>query len=127
MPDAPSTIAIRLEGAELNVHVGEHAWEKFPQHPSRLRVDLLLTFGYRAYFTEHNGYVDYDPLRTFLKGLEGKPHVNKLETLAQQTLDACFSLTPAERVRLSICKPDIFPEMEGVGLVVDVAREDFTP
>ena len=122
-----STIAIVLNGVDLNVQVGAHAWEKFPEHPSRLRVDLTLSFAYRAYHEIHGGYVDYDPLRAFLKGLEQKPHVAKLETLARQILDACFAMTPAERIRLSLSKRDIFPEMDGVGLVLDVAREDFSP
>jgi dihydroneopterin aldolase len=119
-----STIAIALEGAELRVNVGEHAWEKHPQHPTRLRVNLTLVFDYRAYHERHGGYVDYDPLRSFLKALENKPHVNKLETLARQILDAAFTTTPADRVQLSLSKPDIFPEMDGVGLRIDVARED---
>lgn len=120
-----STIAVALEGAELRVNVGEHAWEKHPEHPTRLRVDLALTFDYRAYNEEHGGYVDYDPLRAFLKALENKPHVAKLETLARQILAAAFTTTPAQRVRLKLAKPDIFPEMDGVGLELNVAREDF--
>lgn len=120
-----STIAVALEGAELRVNVGEHPWEKHPEHPTRLHVDLVLTFEYRAYNEQHGGYVDYDPLRAFLKGLEHKPHVEKLESLARQILQAAFTMTPAARVRLKLSKPDIFPEMDGVGLLLDVAREDF--
>ena len=120
-----STIAIALEGAELHVHVGEHPWEKHPERPTRLRVDLRLTFDYRAYHDHHGGYIDYDPLRTFLKGLEGKPHVAKLETLARKIIAECFDKTPARRVRLKLVKPDIFPEMDGVGVILDVDREDF--
>jgi dihydroneopterin aldolase len=126
MSDPASTVSIVLERAELRVNVGEHPWERHPQHPSRLVVDVALSFGYRAYFEEHGGYVDYDPLRAFLIGLQGKPHVAKLETLGRQILAACFSLTPAARVRLKLTKPEIFPEMAGVGLEFDVAREEFT-
>lgn len=122
---AESTIAVAFEGVELRVNVGEHAWEKHPEHPTRLRVDLTLTFDYATYHEQPGGYVNYDPLRAFLKGLEGKPHVAKLETLSKQILAAAFSMTPATRVWLHLCKPDIFPEMEGVGVIADVAREDF--
>ncbi|GAN00123.1 hypothetical protein U91I_03788 [alpha proteobacterium U9-1i] len=120
-----STIAIALEGAELRVNLGEHAWEKHPEHPTRLRVHLVLTFDYRTYHEQPGGYVNYDPLRAFLKRLEGQPHIAKLETLSKQILSAAFTMTPATRVRLHLSKPDIFPEMDGVGLIVDVAREDF--
>jgi dihydroneopterin aldolase len=125
MPDAPSTIAIALRGVELSVQIGEHPWEKFPERPSRIVIDLTLMFEYRDYFERCGGYVDYDPLRTFLKSLELAPHVNKIESFAATILKACFSLTPANRVKLSIMKPDIFNEMHGVGLDIDVTREDF--
>lgn len=126
MPAAPSTIAIVFKRAELALRIGEHAWEKFAERPTRVSVDLELSFGYRDYFERNGGYVDYDPLRTWLKGLEQEPHVAKLETLAQCIARACFSLTPAARVRISLLKREIFLEMDGVGLSLDLAREDLT-
>jgi len=121
-----STISIVFKSAELSIQIGEHPWEKFPDRPTRLIVDLTLTFDYRDYFERHGGYVDYDPLRTFFKELETKPHVNQLETFARNILQRCFATTPTQRVKLSVCKPDIFMEMDGVGIEIDVAREDFT-
>lgn len=127
MTDQPSSIAIQLSGVELRVNLGQHPWEKFAAHPTRLRVDLTLTIPYRDYFEMHGGFVDYDPVRTFLRSLEGQPHVDELEALAHRILRFCFEATPAQRVRLSLTKPDIFIEMDGVGLTFDVARTDFTP
>lgn len=121
---ANSTIAIALQGVELKVQVGAHPWEKFPAHPSRLHVDLTLVFEYRAYLGVPGGYVDYDPLRAFLKSLEQRDHVETLEEYARDILAAAFKLTSAMRVQLSIMKPDIFAEIDGVGLKLDVARED---
>ena len=125
MPEASSTISIVLTGVELAVRVGEHPWEQFAERPSRLAIDLTLTFAYRDYLERHGGYVDYDPLRAFLKDLERQPHVNKLEALAAQILKACFALTPAQRVKLALLKPEIFAEMKGVGLEYDVTRAEF--
>jgi dihydroneopterin aldolase len=123
MPDAPSTVSIAFNAVMLSVRIGEHAWEK--DAPQRLDLDITLAFALTDYTVRHGGYVDYDPLRAFLKELENRPHTERLETLARDILAACFALTPAARVRLSILKPDIFPEMQGVGLVYDVTRTDF--
>lgn len=125
MPDAPSTVSIAMRGVELNVHVGEHPWEKHREHPTRLAINITLEFGYSDYFGRHGGYVDYDPLRTFLKSLEQREHTNRLEDFSRLILDVCFRTTPAQRVRLSVLKPDIFNEMQGVGLEFDVTRTDF--
>lgn len=123
----PSTIAVAFKRVELFVRIGEHPWEQNPDKPSRLHIEVTLEFGYHDYFEQHGGYVNYDPLRTFLQGLQEKPHINRLEDFARGILGACFTITPAARVKLSVMKPDIFPEMDGVGLVFDVARTDFGP
>jgi dihydroneopterin aldolase len=123
MSDAPSTVSIVLRGVALNVRIGEHAWEK--GEPQRLHLDITLAFAFADYNQRHGGYIDYDPLRDFLKDLESRPHTERLETLARDILTACFALTPATRATLSILKPDIFPEMDGVGLIYDVTRAEF--
>ncbi len=123
MSAAPSTVSIAMRGVELNVRIGEHAWEK--NEAQRLHLELTLQFGFHAYKERHGSYVNYAPLRVFLKALEERPHTERIETLARDILFACFELTPAERVELSISKPDIFPEMQGVGLRYDVTRSDF--
>jgi dihydroneopterin aldolase len=126
MQQTPSTVSIALKRAELRVRIGEHPHEQDPQRPSRLHVDVTLTFDYHDYFEQHGGYVNYDPLRTFLQELQTQPHINRLEDFSRSILAACFAKTPAARVKLSVMKPDIFPEMDGVGIEIDVARADFT-
>jgi dihydroneopterin aldolase len=123
MSETPSTISIAMRGIDLNVRIGEHAWEK--GETQRLALDITLLFALADYNGGLGGYVDYDPLRDFLKDLESRPHTERLETLARDILTACFALTPAARVQLSILKRDVFPEMAGVGLEYDVARAEF--
>ena len=122
---ANSTVSVVLRGVQVNVHVGVHPWERHPERPTRLIIDLTLQFGYGEYFDKHGGYVNYDPLRNFVTGLANQPHVDWLETIAQDILNAAFELTPAQRARLRIIKPDIFNEVDEVGLEFDVAREEF--
>jgi dihydroneopterin aldolase len=123
MSEVPSTVLIVMRGVELNVRIGEHAWEK--NDAQRLHIDLTLEFSFAAYHGVHGGYINYDPVHALLKRIEQRPHTERIETLARDILAACFKLTPAERVKLTILKPDVFPEMAGVGLVYDVSRKDF--
>jgi len=125
MSEAPSTVSIAMRGVELVVRIGEHAWEKHPERPTRLAINITLIFDYATYFGKHGGYVDYDPLRKFLKGLEQRDHIERLEDFSRLILDTCFKTMPVERVQLSILKPDIFNEMQGVGMEFDVTRADF--
>ena len=125
MADAPSTVSIAMRGVELIVQVGEHPWERHPERPTRVAINITLVFGYGDYFRKHGGYVDYDPLRKFLKSLEQREHTAHLEDIAQFIIANCFETTLAQRVQLSILKPDIFLEMQAVGLEFDVARQDF--
>lgn len=125
MQETPSTVSIAMRGVELIVRIGEHAWEKHPEPPQRLAINITLEFGYADYFDKHGGYVNYDPLRTFLKDLEQNDHIDRIEDFAKVILRMCFASTPAQRVKLSVLKPDIFPEMDGVGLEFDIARADF--
>lgn len=123
MSDTPSTVSIVMRHVELRVHIGEHVWEK--GEAQRLHLDLALEFGFSDYHQRHGGYINYDPLRAFLKAIEERPHTERIETLARDILTACFALTPADRAKLTIVKPDVFPEMHGVGLAYDVSRKDF--
>jgi dihydroneopterin aldolase len=126
MPEAPSTVSIALRGVELIVRIGEHPWEKHPEPPQRLAINITLEFGYADYFNKHGGYVNYDPLRQFLKDLEQSDHIDRIEDFSKIILRMCFATTPAQRVKLSVLKPDVFSEMDGVGLEFDVTREDFS-
>lgn len=108
----------------LNIRIGEHQWEQ--EKSQRLKLDITLLFDLKSYNEQHGGYVDYDPLREYLKQLENRPHVARIETLANDIVVACFELTQATRITLSVHKLDIFPEMGGVGLEYDVTREDFS-
>lgn len=115
-----------MRGVELVVRIGEHPWEQHPERPTRLSLNITLVFAYDDYFKAPGGYVDYDPLRNFLKSLEQRDHTNRLEDFAKLIIDTCFKTTPAQRVRIAVLKPDIFFEMDAVGIEFDVTRADFS-
>lgn len=118
-----SSVQVLMQGVKLEANVGVHPWEKHPERPTVLVIDLTLEFEHATYLAL--GHVDYDPLRNFIKELSNKPHIEWLETIADKILRAAFSMTRAERVTLQIVKPEIFNEVDAVGVRFDVLRQDF--
>ena len=53
-------------------------------------------------------------------------HVDRLEDFAKLIIATCFETMPAQRVQLAVMKPDIFHEIDAIGLEFDVRREDFS-
>ncbi|MBI1187979.1 MAG: hypothetical protein GC206_11735 [Alphaproteobacteria bacterium] len=120
-----SSVSIILEGVDVEAHVGLHPWERFPEKPTRLKIDLTISFAFDRYFGELGGFVDYDGVRRFLLSLRDQPHTDHLETIARQVLDHVFKNAGAARASLTILKPDIFNEADAVGVSFDVTREDY--
>lgn len=120
-----SSVSIILQGVDVEAHVGLHPWERFPEKPTRLKIDLAISFAFDRYFGEHGGFVDYDGVRRFLLSLRDQPHTDHLETIAQRVLDHVFRDSGAAHAKLTILKPDIFNEADAVGVSFDVSREDY--
>jgi len=120
-----SKVSIILEGVDVEAHVGLHPWERFPDKPTRLKIDLAITFEYARYFADHGGFVDYDGIRRFLLSLRDQPHTDHLETIAARILDYIFQESGADHARLKVSKPDIFNEADAVGVSFDVSKADF--
>lgn len=120
-----SSVSIVLDRVEVDVGIGVHPWERFAERPTRLWIDLTLSFEYADYFGKHGGFVSYDPVREALLELRNAPHTDHIETLAARILKLAFDATGAARALLKISKPDIFNEMQSVGVAFDVTRADF--
>ena len=63
-------------------------------------------------------FVDYDPIREALQSWPQRPHTPLLETLVDELAELCLTHPHAAACRVSVMKPDIFNEAEGVGVEV---------
>ena len=117
---ARSHIRVALRDVQVQASVGLHAWERHPERPSRLIVNVEL-FAYAEGPVDgagRAGILDYDPLRNAIAAWPGRPHVDLLETLAEELVRACFALPAVQACRVSVAKPDIFNEAASVGVEV---------
>lgn len=109
-------IAAKLESVMVDVALGLHPWEQHPEHPTKLRVDVVMyRTGQRS---EPGEFIDYDPIRLYLKTWSTRPHTPLLETLAEDLIDQIFKLKLVEACWVSLVKPHIFPEASGAGIEI---------
>jgi dihydroneopterin aldolase len=120
-----STITIRLRDFEALTRIGIHPWERDPEKPSRLLVNVALELSLADYYGKAGGYLNYDPLHAYLASWAERPHTDYLEHLAHDLVSFVFDSTPAERCIVSVEKPDVFADVDRVGVSYDVTRADW--
>ena len=120
-----SHIRVVLRDIETEAHVGLHAWERHPERPTRLLVNVEMFAGLTGPLSGETAgtIIDYDPIRAALKTWPARPHTPLLETLLHELVELCFRNPRVEACRVSIMKPDIFNEAAGAGVEVYQTRE----
>jgi dihydroneopterin aldolase len=110
-------IRVFLKNLQTEAHCGMHPWERHPQRPTRLivNVELIAKLTGRA---AAKGIIDYDRIRDYVRAFPQRPHTDLLETLADDLAAKCFEDPKVDACRVSIVKPDIFNEAEGAGVEV---------
>ncbi len=115
-----SHIRVVLRDVAVQVSVGLHPWERHPERPSRLIVNVDM-FAHTAGPVDgagSAGIIDYDRVRSAIAAWPGRPHVDLLETLVEELVAVCFSIAAVQACRVSVVKPDIFNEAAAVGVEV---------
>jgi 7,8-dihydroneopterin aldolase/epimerase/oxygenase len=109
---------------QTEAHVGLHAWEKFPERPTRLKVnvEMFAEPAEDAAGEARLGIVNYEAVRDAVRAWRDRPHVELLETLVHELAALCLSLPRVRACRVSVSKPDIFNDAECAGVELTLAR-----
>jgi dihydroneopterin aldolase len=115
-----SHVRVVLRDVAVQASVGLHPWERHPERPSRLivNVEMFAASDGPADAAGAGGIIDYDVVRNAIAAWSGRPHVDLLETLTEELVAVCFSLPAVQACRISVMKPDIFNEAAAVGVEV---------
>ena len=108
-----------LRGYELQVRIGIHDFEL--QSPQRMRfeVDLYVPYAHSSPTEDRiDEIVDYDFVRDTIRRLCETGHINLQETLCDAIADALLGNAQVAAVRVSTCKPDVYPDCDAVGVEV---------
>jgi dihydroneopterin aldolase len=108
-------LCARLDRLEVEVALGLHPWERHPERPTRLWVDVRL-YAFAPPPAQTQPLIDYDRVRDYVRTWEKRPHTPLLETLAEELIAYCFEDTHVDAVRVRLTKPDIFNEARGAGI-----------
>jgi len=117
--NAGDQVRVLLSDVAVDVRIGLHPWERHPERPTRLIVNVEMFAAWPLPKTGPEvGFIDYDRVRDHIASWRGRDHVELLETLVEELIGVCFNLPPVEACRVRITKPDIFPEAAAAGVEI---------
>ena len=108
-----------LRGFELQVRIGIHDFELQSPQALRFEVDLYGPYAPSGRTGDRiDEIVDYDCVRDTIRRLCETGHINLQETLCDAIADALLGNAQVAAVRVSTCKPDVYPDCDAVGVEV---------
>ena len=113
-----SHIRVSLRGLRTEAAVGLHPWERHPERPTRLVVNVDMMAPTDGVAGGARPYIDYDPIREAVRAWPARTHTDLLETLAEELVALCFAVDAVQACRVSVEKPDIFNEADAAGVEI---------
>ncbi len=108
-----------LRNHVLPVHIGAHDFEKGVAQRLVFNVELFVPYSDSTPKSDQLAeVVDYDFVRHLIAARVQRGHVELQETLCDELAAALLAHPQVQAVRLSTCKPDVYPDCEGVGVEV---------
>jgi 7,8-dihydroneopterin aldolase/epimerase/oxygenase len=110
---------IFLRGMTIEARVGVHRFER--EKAQRLLLDLTL-FALRdgdAQSDRLAAVLNYERIVRAVRALFAGTHIHLLETAAERVAAACLAERRVQGVRVSVAKPDIFPDVAAVGVEIE--------
>ena len=115
---------IFLRDHAVSVQIGAHDFEK--GQPQRVIFNVELFVPYAASTPQSDSLsevVDYDFVREVIASRVATGHVDLQETLCDDLAGRMLAHPQVWAVRLSSCKPDVYPDCAGVGVEVFRMKE----
>ncbi len=115
---------IHIRNVETFIRVGIHSHEKDPQ---RILVNATIDGRYPLKPVALAECFDYEKVpQLVLQEWPKRPHAWLLEGCVVELLEYIFAQDDrVQCAKVSVCKPDIFPEAESVGVETEWTRADF--
>ena len=115
---------IFLREVLLDANIGIHAFEKAGAQRLVISVDLFVPLAMSTpRHDKINEVVDYDFVRTTIRNRIEQGHINLQETLVDDLARALLAHPAAIAVRVSSEKPDVYADVEAVGVEIFQFKE----
>ena len=113
----PDTIHVR--GLTANLFIGVHDFEKEARQRVLISAWLEVDAAYMEDAAQSRRYVSYSEVVDFVTALEhATEHIELVEDLALRLCRHCLGLDGVEAVTVDVTKPDIYDQVDGVGITV---------
>lgn len=110
---------IFLRNHVVPVRIGAHDFEKTQAQRVVFNVELFVPYELSTPQADDLAeVVDYDFVREIIKKRVATGHVELQETLCDDLAARLLAHPQVRAVRLSSCKPDVYPDSAGVGVEV---------
>jgi dihydroneopterin aldolase len=103
----------------VDISIGAHDFEKVAPQRVVFNVELYVPYARSTPSTDRlHEVVDYDYVREVIARRVQQGHVELQETLCDDLATTLLQHPGVQAVRLSTCKPDVYPDCAGVGVEV---------
>ena len=110
-------VRMMIRDLVTEVRLGLHPWERHPEKPQRIVVNVdLYAPPPKGQTRGASSIVDYDYIRDALKTWPRRRHTIYIETLLEELVTLCFRDKKVKACRVSIVKPDVYNEAGGAGV-----------
>ena len=110
---------IFLRDHVVQVSIGAHDFEKTQAQRLIFNVELFVAYSQSTPQADQlSEVVDYDFVRAVIAQRVRTGHIELQETLCDDLVAALLQHPQVQAVRLSTCKPDVYPDCAGVGVEV---------
>jgi dihydroneopterin aldolase len=102
--------------------IGVHRHERDLPQRVRINVDMAVLEGEGAHEDQLERVLSYEDITNRVREIAEGPHVNLVETLADQIAESCLTDAAVQSVRVRIEKLDIFVDVASVGVEIERFR-----
>ena len=118
VPDALAvrSLKIHLDSLEVMTDIGFHEFEVGTPQRMLISVEVWLADARIPESDEESHAWNYDHLKREIERIAAARRFNLQETLAAEVYNWIAARSGVKALRVTTCKPDIYPEAKGVGV-----------
>jgi dihydroneopterin aldolase len=115
---------IFLRNHVVSAQIGAHSFEKVNPQRVIFNVELFVPYALSTPQSDQlTEVLDYDFIREKIARRVQTGHIELQETLCDDLASVLLAHPLVQAVRLSSCKPDVYPDCDGVGIEVFRSKE----
>ena len=120
--DAAPSYVVTIRGLVLMASIGVTRREREQKQRVCISVDLTATREAAIPGEDRRRIINYATIVAAIREIAASGHIELCEGFAERICNACFADPKVERVRVWVEKPEVFPDADGVGAILERTR-----